>query len=130
MKPNEKPHRTDDAVITIGTYGPPPIRRMARAILDWSTEGSTAAKVDILPRALAGFKMQGGVPRQYRDGSYELPVCALISNLVQPNWHCVDAGAHLGYFSLLLAKKVGTGEKITAFEAHPENARRLKNICR
>jgi len=113
-------------LVTIGTYCPSPIRRTARTILDWSTKRSIDAKVHILPGALAGFKMQGGVPRQYRDGSYELPVCALISNLVQPGWHCVDAGAHLGYFSLLLAKQVGKGGKITAFEAHPENARRLK----
>ena len=85
MKLDEKTHRTVDGAVTIDTYCRSPIRRTARTILDWYTERSIAAKVHLLPGALAGFKMQGGVPRQYRDGSYELPVCALISNLVQIN---------------------------------------------
>jgi FkbM family methyltransferase len=62
----------------------------------------------------------------YLEGSYEPEVCQIIMRLVQPGWMCVDVGAHVGYFTLLLAKLVGEHGRVIAFEAHPTNAR----LCR
>jgi FkbM family methyltransferase len=39
---------------------------------------------------------------------------------------CVDAGANCGYFSLLLAQRVGPSGKVIAIEAAPDNVRRLR----
>lgn len=39
---------------------------------------------------------------------------------------CVDAGANCGYFSLLLAQRVGVSGKVIAIEAAPENVQRLR----
>ena len=56
------------------------------------------------------------------DASYEPEVQAAISRVVQPGWTCADVGAHQGIFTRLLAKLVGEGGRVVAFEAHPTNA--------
>jgi FkbM family methyltransferase len=76
---------------------------------------------------LAGCYMRGNVPESYQEGSYEPEVCKAITRIVQPGWVCVDVGAHIGYFTLLLAKLVGEQGRIIAFEAHPVNARSVNS---
>lgn len=39
---------------------------------------------------------------------------------------CIDAGANCGYFSVLLAQRVGPSGKVIAIEAAPDNVRRLR----
>jgi FkbM family methyltransferase len=45
---------------------------------------------------------------------------------VQEGSVCVDAGANIGYFSLLLAQRVGSSGKVIAIEAAPGTVRRLR----
>lgn len=66
-----------------------------------------------------------GVFGTYIEKPYEPEVSSLLVNLIRPGWICVDIGAHLGYFTLLLAHLVGERGRIFAFEALPENARWL-----
>ena len=61
---------------------------------------------------------------------YEPAVAAALSRLVRPGDTCVDAGAHYGYFTLLLAKLSGPGGRVYAFEAEAENARILRENVR
>jgi FkbM family methyltransferase len=42
----------------------------------------------------------------------------------------VDIGAHVGYFSLLIARLVGNAGRVIAFEAHPDNAAILERSAR
>lgn len=74
---------------------------------------------------LAGCRMRGRVLRSYYEGNYEPDVSRTLIRVVQPGWMCVDVGAHLGYFTLLMAKLVNSKGRIVAFEAHPENAKQL-----
>ena len=60
------------------------------------------------------------------DRSYEPQLQAAVARLVQPGWTCADVGAHRGVFTRLLAELVGEGGRVVAFEAHPDNARRLR----
>src|SRR4051812_17405569 len=60
------------------------------------------------------------------DASYEPDVQAVSARLVRPGWTCADVGAHEGIYTRLLASLVGESGKVVAFEAHPDNARRLK----
>jgi len=46
--------------------------------------------------------------------------------VVKPGWTVVDLGAHIGYFSLLLAKCVGPTGKVFAFEPLPSNVALLR----
>jgi FkbM family methyltransferase len=63
------------------------------------------------------------------DGSYEQCETNLIKSIVQEGMICADLGAHVGYYTLLMAGRVGAGGKIFAFEPDPNNyALLLKNI--
>jgi FkbM family methyltransferase len=66
----------------------------------------------------------------YTHGEYEPEVTAALSRLVSPGDTCVDAGAHYGYFTLLLAKLCGPGGRVYSFEAEAGNARILRENVR
>jgi FkbM family methyltransferase len=63
-------------------------------------------------------------------GRWEPGVTRLLETVVQPGMTVVDAGAHIGYFSLLAARRVGPGGRVYAFEPAPENFELLaRNIA-
>lgn len=59
-------------------------------------------------------------------GAYEPVLSEFILQHVQEGDVCVDAGANNGYFSLLLAQRVGPSGKVIAIEAAPDTAQRLR----
>ncbi|ORW47507.1 hypothetical protein AWB89_10280 [Mycobacterium paraense] len=59
-------------------------------------------------------------------GTYEPVLSEFILRHVQEGDVCVDAGANIGYFTLLFAKRVGPSGKVIAIEAAPDTARRLR----
>jgi len=61
---------------------------------------------------------------------YEAEVCNAMRGLLCPGWTCADVGAHIGYMTLLMAKLVGAGGHVYAFEAAPENAQLLQQNVR
>ena len=66
-----------------------------------------------------------------RRGVHELALSELMWRLVQPGDRVVDAGANLGYFTTLLAVRVGEGGSVAAIEAHPQVAAALEaNVAR
>jgi len=71
--------------------------------------------------------MRGKVPGAFRTGNYEPKVSQIFMRTIKIDWTCVDVGAHLGFFSLLMARIVGKGGQVIAFEAHPENAQRVQS---
>ncbi len=80
-----------------------------------------------LPPPLSGLRMKGpGVFGTYVEKPYEPDVIRALMQRVRPGWTCVDIGAHLGYFTLLLAHLVGETGHVIAFEALSENARWLR----
>jgi len=80
-----------------------------------------------LPGSLSGYRMTGpGVFGAYVEKPYESLVAQAIIHLVQPGWVCVDVGAHLGYFTLLMVHLAREKGRVFAFEAHPENFRWLQ----
>lgn len=49
-------------------------------------------------------------------GTYEIEVTKAILSTVEPGQLVVDVGANIGYFTLLLARRVGAQGKVIAFE--------------
>ena len=49
---------------------------------------------------------------------------------VKPGMTVIDAGAYLGYFTLLAANRVGRRGRVHAFEPHPESFRALQENVR
>ena len=58
---------------------------------------------------------------------YEPDVIAAIVNFIKPGDVCIDAGANLGYHSILMAKMCGKGGQVLAFEPDPTCIDKLRN---
>lgn len=58
-------------------------------------------------------------------GLFEPVLSEVITRVVQDGDLCVDAGANVGYFTLLLASRVGAGGRVIAIEASPGNLTRI-----
>jgi FkbM family methyltransferase len=61
--------------------------------------------------------------------SYEPEVTAFLKGNVAAGQTAIDLGANIGYFTLLLARLVGDGGRVVAFEPDPQNCLLLeKNV--
>lgn len=72
---------------------------------------------------LKGYRMRIDWQR-YRGflyGTWEPDVVQSIQNTVREGWVAVDAGAHIGYYTLLLARLVGSAGRVFAFEPMTAN---------
>jgi len=74
-----------------------------------------------------GLTMQLDLTREkyYWLGTYEPQVGRVFERIVNPGSVVFDIGAHVGYWSLGLARLVGAAGHVVAFEPLPENHRRL-----
>jgi FkbM family methyltransferase len=53
---------------------------------------------------------------EYILGSYELNVVRYLKKILKPGMACIDAGANVGYFTLLMARLVEPGGIVISFE--------------
>jgi FkbM family methyltransferase len=60
------------------------------------------------------------------NGTWEITETRLIKNLVKKGDVALDIGAHIGYYTLLLAKLVGKSGEVIGFEPDPDNFQLLK----
>jgi FkbM family methyltransferase len=63
-------------------------------------------------------------------GFYEKQFAKYVAGLVRPNMIAFDVGANVGYYTLLLARRVGPGGRVIAFEPNPVNIACLKRHLR
>jgi FkbM family methyltransferase len=54
-------------------------------------------------------------------GYWELPESALLLALIRPGMTVVDAGANIGYYTVLIARCLGSTGTVHAFEPEPDN---------
>jgi len=80
----------------------------------------------ILLETIYGHKMylpKGKIPYQEdaikKYGIYEPATSAAIYRFVKPGMHVVEAGACCGYHALNIARAIGSGGKLSCFEANP-----------
>ena len=52
-------------------------------------------------------------------GYWEAWITSAMLNQVKPGWFCLDIGANVGYYTMLLAGAVGDTGKVIAFEPNP-----------
>jgi FkbM family methyltransferase len=58
-------------------------------------------------------------------GRYERHTRTLFEQALRPGMHVIDIGAHIGYFTLLAARAVGSAGRVYSFEPDPANYRFL-----
>lgn len=70
-----------------------------------------------------GFKIRIDSPQQsvigrsiYRTGVWEPEMTAMARAKIQPGWHILDIGAHIGYYTLLFGSQCGPEGRVAAFE--------------
>ena len=62
----------------------------------------------------------------YALGTYEPETVQLLAKFVKEGDYCIDAGAHIGYVTILMAHRVGPSGLVTAFEPVPQNFKALQ----
>jgi len=104
-----------------------PLARLLRGMLNRAAPAGLT-ETEIAGGDLRGWRMALDLQaeKDYWLGTYETDLQAAIADLIQPGWTVYDAGANVGYITLLLAKAVGTQGQVTAFEALPANQERWR----
>jgi len=84
--------------------------------------------VTVSSGGLAGMQLSLDLQseKDYWLGTYEPALQSTIEDKVSEGMVAYDIGANIGYFSLLLARKVGQTGFVFAFEALPANIQRLR----
>jgi FkbM family methyltransferase len=75
---------------------------------------------------LYGFPADLFVARCIKLGAFEPDLEAIIQHFVRPGDVALDVGANIGYFTGLMATRVGPSGRVIAFEAIPSIARLLE----
>jgi FkbM family methyltransferase len=103
-----------------------PIRRLL------NSAASERFPVISLSGPLAGYRMRLDWQTQkgFVFGVYPLREIQVMTQEISEGAVACDVGAHVGYFTLLMAKLVGAGGRVVAFEALPENARFVEENAR
>jgi len=85
-------------------------------------------EIDVADGLLHGYRLglDLHIEKDYWLGTYESELQRCITDYVKPGWTIYDVGANIGYISLIFANIVGERGKVFAFEALPENIKRLK----
>ena len=60
------------------------------------------------------------------SGEHEPDVQALLATYLRPGWVTYDVGSYVGFFTLDMARAVGFGGQVVAFEPDPESVVRLR----
>lgn len=66
----------------------------------------------------------------WNTGIYDLPISEVLARLIQPGDTVIDAGANVGYMTLLMAVLSGSEGRVLAFEPHPYLFERLESNLR
>lgn len=74
----------------------------------------------------ARFRIAEAAESQYVTGPYEPAVAATVARVVRPAMTCVDAGAHIGYMTLVMARASGQHGRVYAFEPGEANCSLLR----
>ena len=123
------------------SFIPPSVRRIVIGRSDQPSKVATAlhhlfnrtkgdgSEVLACSGPLKGFRMSTDWARYrgYVYGSWEPIATDAIISAVKPGMRVFDIGAHLGYYSLLLARCVGPAGRVMSFEAAPRNFDTLRS---
>ena len=88
---------------------------------------SSVVQIRVGPNAGLKLAIDASTPRYYwLDPNYESAVVAALQDWLRPGMHVADIGAHIGWMTMLMARAVGGGGSVLAFEPNPNIAKQLR----
>ncbi len=69
-------------------------------------------------------------PHLCLDGFWEAWITLAMMRSLRPGWRCLDIGAHLGYYTMIMADAVGPSGRVIAVEPNPQLNRLLQHSIR
>lgn len=104
-----------------------PLARLVRSELNRAAPVGMSV-IQVAAGAIAGLQVELDLhsEKDYWLGTYEIELQEALTRLVKPGMVAYDVGANIGYISLILASLAGPGGRVFAFEALPDNVRRLR----
>ncbi len=99
---------------------------LVRRFLNWVSGESNPVVHIGGPLGGQSMRVNWALHKTYVFGTYEPGVVQGLEELIQPGWTAIDVGANIGYFTLLMANRVGPQGKVIAFEPLAENFRILQ----
>lgn len=104
-----------------------PLARLVRRGLNAAApQGLSQAVIAAGRLAGATLLLDMQTEKDYWLGSYEPELQDAIGRHIRPGMVIYDVGANIGYISLMLARAVGEGGRVLAFEPLPANAERIR----
>ena len=104
--------------------------RTARVALRRDGRSAAAAWRRVSGGVLAGHELRLPTGEAWADamavGAYEPVFAAVVAETVRAGNVCYDLGAHIGYYSLVMAVRAGADGAVHAFEPYAPNAERLR----
>lgn len=74
----------------------------------------------------AGFDLDDRIQALMWAGVYEPGTCGVLEAVLVEGSHFIDVGAHVGYFAMRAARRVGPAGLVDAFEPDPVNVETLR----
>jgi FkbM family methyltransferase len=112
------------------------VSRLRRARALWrmrhaAAQGSGLRWRRVEDGVLAGYElrlpeMDGGWVESLLRGTYEPAMTAALADAVSPGDVCYDVGGHVGYYTLVMARRAGPGGEVHVFEPYAPNAARIR----
>jgi FkbM family methyltransferase len=113
--------------------GAPVLGVVLRRVLDVVLPSQGPVPLQVAGGPLQGFvlELDPRIQKEMLSGGYEPQIQRTILELLSNGDTAFDVGAHLGYFSLSMATRVGGSGHVVAFEPNPAVAERLRrNVAR
>ncbi len=119
--------RLAPAWMRAAAYKVPLLSDGVRRVLTWAApEGRAVVVVAAGIAAGVRLRLDLKTEKYYWLGTHEVAVQQALARKTKPGMTVYDVGAHLGFFTLGLARLVGAGGRVVAFDPLPENIRVLR----
>lgn len=109
-----------------------PASLLRRVSLRFAWPESSTAEVDLPWGMRIGVDLRDSIGNEiFKQRIFDLAVSECAWRLLAPGDHVIDAGANIGYMTMLFAGKVGAAGQVDAFEPHPTVGAALEaNVAR
>ena len=113
--------------VKAGVYRAPGVSQAARWLLTRAAPGEPVV-VEVAGGLARGLRLRVDLKREkyFWLGTHEMPVQRALEREAQRGWTVYDIGAHIGFFTLALARQVGAAGRVVAFEPLPANLSALR----